>query len=51
MCNVSFSCQDKPSSFCYGEVVLKSQWRPLSKLARNVYVLYFGCKVGDQDKV
>jgi len=37
--------------FCYGEVVLKSQWEPLSKLLRNAYVLYFGCKVGDQDKV
>jgi hypothetical protein len=50
---MSRSCQNKPNSFWYicGEVVLKSQRKPLSQLVRNAYELYFGCKVGDQDKV
>jgi hypothetical protein len=50
---MSRSCQNKPNSFCYicGEVVLKSERRPLSQFVRKAYELYFGCKVGDQDKV
>jgi hypothetical protein len=48
--NISCACQN---SFCYicGEVVLKSQRKPLSQLVRKAYELYFGCKVGDQDKI
>ena len=51
--NMSCSYQNKPNSFCYicSEVVWKSQRKPLSKLVRKAYELYFGCKIGDQDKV
>jgi hypothetical protein len=51
--NMSRSCQNKPNSFrCMcGEVVLKSQRKPLSQFVRKTCELYFGCKVGDQDKV
>jgi hypothetical protein len=47
---MSCSCQN---SFCFicGEVVLKSQRKPLSQLVIKVYVLYFGCKVRDQDQI
>jgi hypothetical protein len=51
--NMSRSRQNKPNSFCYicGEVVLKSQTKPLSQLVRKAYELYFGCEVGHEDKV
>jgi len=47
------SCQNNPNSFCYicGEVVLKSDGKPLPKLVENAYELHCGCKVGDGDKV
>ena len=46
------SCQKKLNSFCYvcGEVVLKSQRKPLSKQLRKVYEPYFGGKIRDKDK-
>ena len=51
--HMSRSYQNKPNSFCYicSEVVWKSQRKPLSKLVRKAYELYFGCKIGDQEKV
>ena len=53
VCNMSHSCQHKLNSFCHicGEVVLKSQRKPLSKLMRRAYDLYFGSKIRDQDVV
>jgi len=37
---------------CYvcGEVTLASQRRSITPLIRKAYHLYFGCKLGDQDK-
>lgn len=45
-------CVNKPSNFCYicGDVTFKSQKRNITPLIRKAYNLYFGCKVGDQDK-
>jgi hypothetical protein len=50
---MSRSCQNKPNSFCYicGEVVLKLQRKLLPQLLKKAYELYFGCMVGDQDKI
>lgn len=46
------SCINQPDSFCYicGEVTLKSQRRNITPLIKKSYELYFGCKLGDQDK-
>lgn len=53
MCNMFCSCKNKLSSFCFicSKAVLKSQRKPLSKLIRKTYELYFGSKVRDQHKV
>jgi hypothetical protein len=47
---MSRSCQN---TFCYicSEVVLKLQRKPLSQHVRKAYELYFGCKVGEEDKI
>ena len=47
------TCKNSVDSFCYicGEVVFKGQSRPLSPFLKTAYHLYFGCKVGDQDRV
>jgi hypothetical protein len=47
---MSCSCQ---SSFCdiCSKVALKLQRKLLSQYVRKAYELYFGCKVGDQDKI
>ena len=39
-------------SFCYicGELTFKAQKRNFTQLIKKCYHLYFGCKVGDQDK-
>ena len=49
---MSRRCVNLPDSFCYicGEVTLKSQRKQISALVEEAYALYFGCKVGDQDK-
>ena len=46
------SCKNSPNVFCYvcGEFATKSQRRPISKLMKTAYGLYFGCTLGDQDK-
>ena len=53
VCNMFCSCKNKLSSFCFicSKAVLKSQRKPLSKLIRKTYELYFGSKVRDQHKV
>ena len=45
-------CVNPPNSFCYvcGELTFKSQRREFNPLIKKCYQLYFGCKVGDQDK-
>ncbi|GBM86163.1 hypothetical protein AVEN_48177-1 [Araneus ventricosus] len=49
---MSRQCKNKPDLFCYvcGELTLKTQQCGLSPLVRKAYELYFGCRVGNQDK-
>ena len=46
------TCINKANNFCYicGEVTFSSQKRSITAVVRKAYYLYFGCKVGDQDK-
>ena len=46
------SCKNSPNSFCYicGELTLKWQRRSITYNVKKAYYLYFGCKVGEQDK-
>ena len=45
-------CINSADQFCYicGDVTFAYQKRTLSPMIRHAYHLYFGCKVGDQDK-
>lgn len=45
-------CKNSPDKFCYicGRYVLKSQGRTMTIDVKKAYFLYYGCKVGDQDK-
>ena len=45
-------CVNSANNFCYvcGEVTFKSQKRQITPLIKRAYHLYFGCKIGDQDK-
>lgn len=45
-------CVNEPDNFCYvcGDLTFKEQRRRLTPLVKKCYELYFGCKVGDQDK-
>ncbi|XP_076031864.1 uncharacterized protein LOC143019766 [Oratosquilla oratoria] len=46
------TCVNKADNFCYicGEVTFASQKRRITAMVRKAYHLYFGCKIGDQDK-
>ena len=46
------SCVTSADQFCNvcGEMTLASQRRFITPLAKKAYHLYFGCKLGDQDK-
>jgi hypothetical protein len=46
------SCINHPNNFCYvyGELTFKSQRKNITHVVKKSYELYFGCKVGDQDK-
>ena len=46
------TCINKANNFCYicGEVTFSSQKRGITAVVRKAYYLYFGCKVGDQNK-
>ena len=48
----SRKCKISADIFCYicGQFTVKSQKRGITPLVRKAYELYFGCKVGDQDK-
>jgi hypothetical protein len=45
-------CLNNPDTFCYacGEVTFKCQRGNFTPLIKKYYELYFGCKLGDQDK-
>lgn len=45
-------CVNNANNFCYvcGEITFKSQKRTFTQLVRRAYELYFGVKVGDQEK-
>ena len=45
-------CVNRADSFCYvcGKVTFALQKRALTQIVKTAYHLYFGCKVGDQDK-
>ena len=46
-----YSCD--PDKFCYicGELTLSRYKRNITDRIKNLYSTYFGCKVGDQDKL
>ena len=46
------NCVNHAYNFCYicGEVTFAHQRKAISVLVKRVYHLYFGCKIGDQDK-
>ena len=48
----SRGCINHPDNFCYicGECTIKKYRRPLTKKVIQLYKLYFGCAVGEQDK-
>lgn len=50
--NMSRKCLNSSDSFCYicGEYTLKSSRATMTPLVKKAYKLYFGCKIGDQDK-
>jgi len=45
-------CLNHPDTFCYmcGELIFQSQRQNFTPLIKKCYELYFGSKVGDQDK-
>ena len=49
---MSRQCRNSRDTFCYicGEYTLKPQRRTMTALVKKAYELYFGCKIGDQDK-
>ena len=49
---MSRRCVNHPDSFCYicGEVTLKKQRKCFTPFIKKCYELYFGCKVGDQER-
>ena len=47
------SCKNDPDTFCYicGELTLLKYRRNLTDKIKRLYYAYFGCAVGDQNKV
>ena len=45
-------CVNAADNFCYicGKITFASQKRIITALVRKAYHLYFGCKIGDQDR-
>jgi hypothetical protein len=50
--NMPRTCVNSSDAFCYicGDVIFKFRTRSFKPLIKKRYELYFGCKVGDQDK-
>lgn len=46
------NCVNSADSFCYicGEMKFASQKKAITPFVKKAYQLYFGCKIGDQDK-
>ena len=46
------NCVDSVDNFCYicGEVTFSRQRKAITAIVKMAYHLYFGCKMGDQDK-
>jgi hypothetical protein len=46
-------CLNKPNCFYYvcGKFKPKAKCKTISPLMKNAYKLYFGCALGDQDKM
>jgi len=46
------SCVNSADNFCYicGEVTFARQRKVITTIVKKAYHLYFGCKIGDQDK-
>jgi len=46
------TCVNSPDNFCYvcGEVTFSSQKRTITAMVKKGCHLYFGCKIGDQNK-
>ena len=47
------NCVNQADNFCYicGEITSTEQRRVISAIIRKAYHLYFGCQIGDQDKI
>jgi hypothetical protein len=45
-------CVNGVDSFCYvcGDYTIKLNRKTVTLLIKKAYELYFGCKIGDQDK-
>lgn len=48
----SRGCANSPDSFCYicGTYTVKKQQRNISDFVKKVHFVYFGIKLGDQEK-
>jgi len=46
------NCVNSADNFCYmyGEVTFARQRNAIAAMVKKAYYLYFGCKIGDQDK-
>ena len=46
-------CLQHPDTYCYvwGEMPFQFQRKTFTPFIKKCYELYFGCKVGDQDKI
>ena len=46
------NCVDSADNVCYicGEVTFERQRKAITAIVKKAYNLYFGCKIGDQDK-
>ena len=49
---MSTGCVNEPYFFCYvyGELILKKHRCAFTRLIKTAYYMYFGCRIGDQDK-
>ena len=50
--HVSRGCTNSVDSFCYicGEFIIKKYQRDITENIKKLFKLYFGCRLGDEDK-